>query len=148
MKKTFIYSISLLFLLAVGNSCKKEKMTFNPDLCGTWELRDMATSEKYTTVQTISFYQFNKCNYDTINYGILNLTITSSGKFYFSNKRGKEKFQLIKFDSYKLIVSKNTINNIEDVAYNLYLRNWKGEIFQFKLSYDQEDNTLVTVPWS
>ncbi len=147
MKKTFIYSISLLFLLAVGNSCKKEKMTFNPELCGTWELRVINFATGHSNKLTFGYSNYNKYNYDTERYGKLILTIKPSGKFVFSNKNGTERFQLAKQENFNIEIYKGGPNAIKDLAYNLHLRNWKGEVFQFKLSYDVETNTLVTVPW-
>lgn len=147
MKKTFIYSISLLFLLAVGNSCKKEKMTFNPELCGTWELRVLNYTYFKSGKLNFFYTNYSGYNYDTERYGKLILTIKPSGKFVFSNKNGTERFQLAKQENFNIEIYKGGPNAIKDLAYNLHLRNWKGEVFQFKLSYDVETNTLVTVPW-
>lgn len=122
-------------------------MTFNPDLCGTWELRVL----NYTSFQSgkLNFFYTNYSgyNYDTERYGKLILTIKPSGKFVFSNKNGAERFQLTKQENFNIEIHKGGSNAIKDEAYNLHLRNWKGEIFQFKLSYDVETNTIVTVPW-
>ncbi len=147
MKKTFIYSITLLILLAVCNSCKKEKMTFNPDLCGTWELRVIDVEIIISNKLIFWYSNYNNYNYDTERYGKLILTIKPSGKFIFSNKNGTERFQLAKQENFNIEIYKGGPNAIKDLAYNLHLRNWKGEIFQFKLSYDVETNTIVTVPW-